>query len=66
MSRAVKGWDEQDAFTGWRRVLHFRPGQIRRIKRRAAKRERREAHRATLEHMREWQEGRFTHEGEES
>lgn len=34
---------EQDAFTGWRRVTRWRPGDLRRIKRRANKRDRRDA-----------------------
>ena len=29
----VVGGDEHDAFTGWRRVLSFRPGERKRIKR---------------------------------
>jgi len=41
MTRPVAGnGDEQDAFTRWRRVYRFRPGEIRRIKRRANKRDR--------------------------
>lgn len=35
--------DEQDAFTPWRRVYHWRPGEIKQIKRRANKRDRRQA-----------------------
>lgn len=42
-SRRVTTWEEQDAYTGWRRYLHWRPGQIAVIKRRTHKRERREA-----------------------
>lgn len=36
---------EQDAYTGWRRVLRYldRPGVVKRIKRSTHKRERREA-----------------------
>ena len=29
----MRGGDEHDAFTGWRRVLRFRPGERTRIKR---------------------------------
>lgn len=45
MARRIKTADEQDAFTGWRRYLHWRPGEIKAIKRRAHKRERQEARR---------------------
>jgi hypothetical protein len=41
--------DEYDAFTGWRKVLHWHPGQRKKIKRRANKRERRNAKRITGE-----------------
>jgi hypothetical protein len=43
MKRACADGDEQDAFTGWRHVLHWRRGELRKIKRRAGKRERRTA-----------------------
>lgn len=43
MKRRCVGGDEYDAFTGWRHVLHWRAGELRKIKRRAAKRERRTA-----------------------
>lgn len=43
MRRACIGGDEQDAFTGWRKVLYWQRGELRRIKRRAGKRERRAA-----------------------
>ena len=35
--------EEQDAFTAWRGVMFWQRGELRRIKRRAAKRDRREA-----------------------
>ena len=38
--QTVGGW-ECDAFTGWRRYYRWRPGQIKLLKRGAAKRERR-------------------------
>jgi hypothetical protein len=41
MKRACVGGAEYDAFTGWRHVLHWRPGELRKIKRRANKRDRR-------------------------
>lgn len=28
----LKGGDEQDAFTGWRRLLRWRPGERKKIK----------------------------------
>lgn len=28
----MKGFDEYDAFTGWRRVMHWQPGERARIK----------------------------------
>jgi hypothetical protein len=42
--RMVDG-DEYDAYTRWRHLLHWRPGQIKAIKRRTHKRERREGRR---------------------
>ena len=44
MSRRVVGHEEQDAYTGWRRVLCYtqRAGVVKAIKRRTHKRERRE------------------------
>ena len=42
MTRPVRTADEQDAFTGWRKYLHWRAGELRRIKRAASKRERQE------------------------
>lgn len=35
--------DEQDAFTGWRRVLRWRPGQRKAVKARSHRRDRRVA-----------------------
>ena len=37
--------DEQDAFTGWRKYMHWKPGEVKRIKRRANKRDRQAAKR---------------------
>lgn len=41
----MSGWDEVDAFTGWRHVLAYvqRPGVRKSIKRKANRRERRAA-----------------------
>jgi len=43
MTRPILTWEEQDAFTRWRHVMRWRPGQIKRIKRRSHKRERQQA-----------------------
>ena len=43
MKRARANGDEQDAFSPWRYVLYWQRGELRRIKRRASKRERRTA-----------------------
>ena len=39
----LKGGDEFDALTGWRRFLHWKPGTRKHIKRKVNKRIRREA-----------------------
>jgi len=41
MRREMKGAAEQDAFSGWRKVLIWKPGQRKRIKAGANRRERR-------------------------
>jgi len=44
LSRRVRGnGDEQDAFSRWRHAYHWHRGQLRKIKRRAGKRDRRDA-----------------------
>lgn len=43
--RPIKGWDEQDAYTGWRKVMFWQKGELKKIKRRTHKRERRESKR---------------------
>lgn len=45
MSRRIVTADEQDAYTGWRRVLccYQRAGAVRKVKRATHRRERREA-----------------------
>lgn len=42
--RPIKGWAEQDVYTGWRKVYCYvrRPGVVKSIKRMTHKRERRE------------------------
>lgn len=40
--RRVHDGDEQDAFTPWRKYLHWQRHELRKIKRRGGKRERRE------------------------
>lgn len=42
MARAIKDWEEQNAYTGWRQFYDWRPGRRKAIKRRTHKRERRE------------------------
>lgn len=43
MKRACHDADEQDAFTKWRRYYRWKPGQLRTLKRRSSKRDRRQA-----------------------
>lgn len=45
MTRRVVGSDERDAYGGWRGLYRWKPGQLRRIKRRTHKCERRETER---------------------
>lgn len=40
MKRACHDADEYDAFTGWRKYLYWKPGELKKIKRRASKRDR--------------------------
>ena len=49
MKRPPANADEQDAFTKWRHVMFWQRGELRRIKRRSAKRERRKAKHAIAE-----------------
>jgi len=43
--RPIKGWDEQDVYTGWRKVYCWtkRAGAVKDVKRRTHRRERRTA-----------------------
>jgi hypothetical protein len=41
--RPITTGEGQDAFTGWRKYLLWQPGELRRVKRRNAKCERRQA-----------------------
>lgn len=43
MKRACHDATKQDAFTKWRKYLCWRPGELKAIKRRASKRDRRQA-----------------------
>jgi hypothetical protein len=43
--RPVQNFEEEDAFSGWRKVMHWRPGEIKAIKRRYHRKERRWARR---------------------
>ena len=51
--RNIKGWDEQDAYTGWRRMLFWQTGELKKTKRRTHKRERREARNHIIKESRE-------------
>ena len=39
--RPIVGWWEEDAYTTWRKVLHWKPGVLKFIKRTTHKRDRR-------------------------
>lgn len=45
MPRRIVNWDEQDAYTPWRKLYCYlqRPGAVKFVKRRTHRRERREA-----------------------
>jgi len=45
----LKDGDEQDAFTGWRHMMHWRTGALRAIKKRFNKRVRKNARKALKE-----------------
>lgn len=45
----LRGWDEQDAFTGWRKVMFWQRGELKRVKRRHAHRRRRDGKREIRE-----------------
>lgn len=49
--RPVTGWDEQDAFTGWRKVLFWQRGELAKTKRRYHHKERRWGKREIEEHL---------------
>jgi hypothetical protein len=49
MKRIVQTGEEQDAFTGWRKVLFWQRGELKRAKRRYHKKERRLGQREILE-----------------
>jgi hypothetical protein len=49
--RVDRSWAENDAYTKWRRYLHWRPGQLAWIKRRTHARERREGRREIREQL---------------
>jgi hypothetical protein len=42
MRRRIVTGEEQDAYTGWRKVMFWQRGELKKIKRRTHKRERRE------------------------
>lgn len=41
--RPLVSWEQEDAFTGWRKVMFWQRGELRKIKRRESKLERRRA-----------------------
>ena len=41
----LRGGDEWDVVTGWRRVLHWRAGEVKKIKRKMNRRERKDGRR---------------------
>lgn len=43
MKRRAAGGEEQDAFSEWRKLLNWKPGEIKKLKRKANKRERQQA-----------------------
>ena len=45
--RPIKQPEEQDAYTGWRKVLFWQRGELAAVKRRTHKRERQEGKRET-------------------
>jgi hypothetical protein len=49
VKRIVQGWEEQDAFTGWRKVMFWQRGELKRAKRRYHKKERRSGQREIRE-----------------
>lgn len=55
--RIIKTADEQDAYTGWRKVLIYmgRPGVVKSIKRRTHKRERKEGKQEIRDQLQEEQ-----------
>lgn len=42
LKRGIKSMEEQDAYTGWRKVMFWQRSELAKIKRRTHKRERRE------------------------
>lgn len=42
MARRIISPEEQDAYTGWRKVMFWQRGELAKVKRRTHKRERRE------------------------
>lgn len=42
MPRKIANWEEEDAYTGWRKLLFWHRGELMHVKRRTHKRERRE------------------------
>jgi hypothetical protein len=55
MARRIVTWDEQDAYTPWRKLYCYlqRPGAVKGIKRRTHRRERREGKAEIREQVRD-------------
>jgi hypothetical protein len=49
IKRVIQGFEEEDAFTGWRRMLFWQRGELARVKRRYHKKERRRGRREVAE-----------------
>lgn len=49
MKRRIVDWDEYDLVTGWRKVVRWQRGEIRKLKRRINKRERQDGKRQARE-----------------
>lgn len=50
--RPLTSWEQQDAFSGWRRVMFWQRGELRKIKRRESRLQRRRA-RAEIQEQRD-------------
>lgn len=55
MKRIIKDWEEQDAYTGWRKYLVWtsRPGAVKKVKKRTHHRERQEGKKEVRDQMKD-------------